>query len=185
MDNALMTTDEMTQRLAERPNRRLNYKAESDAHKAESLAADIENRIVALKQTAGRQRVDFSNLSQVQERTYAYLEACGQAEAFPSVQGLAVLAYGYSRQGLNRFLREHPDAPAAQFVEMAKDIIVDILTNQSLYRNCDSVQAIFQMKNNHDFADRVQVEAVTAQNPLGGQVDQQALMERYQDLPED
>ena len=185
MDNALMTTDEMTQRLAERPNRRLNYKEQSDVHRGEALSADIENRIVALKQTAGRQRVDFNDLSQVQERTYSYLEACKQAEAFPSVQGLAVLAYGYSRQGLNRFLREHPDAPAAQFVEMAKDIIVDILTNQSLYRNCDSVQAIFQMKNNHDFADRVQVEAVTAQNPLGGQVDQQALMERYQDLPED
>lgn len=185
MDNTLMTTDEMAQQLAERPNRRLNYKEQSDVHRGEALSADIANKVECLKQTAGRGRVDFADMTQVMERTYQYMEACRQAEAFPSVQGLAVLAFGYSRQGLNRYLREHADTPAAQFVEMAKDIIVDILTNQSLYRNCDSVQAIFQMKNNHDFADRVQLEAVPPTDPLGGQVDQQALMERYRDLPED
>lgn len=184
MSNSLLSTNEMAQAIANRPNRRLNYKEQSDEHKAESLSADIESKIMGLKQTAERERVDLNNLSEVRERTYQYMEACKQAGAFPSVQGLAVYAYGFTRQGLNRYLRLNSDTPTSIFIEMVKDSIADILVNQSLYKNCDSIQALFQLKNNHDFSDRVQIEPITT-DPFGGQVDSQELAQRYSDLPED
>ena len=83
-----------------------------------------------------------------------------KAAAFPSVMGLATMAYGYSPQGLNKYLRENPEAPSAQFIEMLKSTFADILTNQSLYRNADTAQAIFQLKNQNGFADKVQIEPV-------------------------
>ena len=99
--------------------------------------------------------------------------------------GLASLAYGYSTRGMNKYLAEHPAEPSAQFIELVKSSFADILTNAALFRNADTTQVIFQLKNQNNFVDRVQLEPITQTDPLGGPVDQRVLMERYQDLPED
>ena len=43
---------------------------------------------------------------------------------------------------------------------MATDLFADVLTNQSLHNNANPVQALFQLKNNHAFADRVEIQPV-------------------------
>ena len=45
-------------------------------------------------------------------------------------------------------------------IEMAYDLFADIITNQSLHNNANGIQALFQLKNNHSFADRVEIEPV-------------------------
>ena len=183
MSNQLMDADEMAQSMI--PNRRLSYKEESDILKSESLAADIDVKIDALKRTTERGKVDFSDLHQVQERTFEYMAACKKATIYPSAMGLASLAYGYSTRGMNKYLAEHPDEPSAQFIELVKSSFADILTNAALFRNADTTQVIFQLKNQNNFVDRVQLEPIQPTSPLGESADAQALMERYQDLPED
>lgn len=177
-----MSQPQMTQALAERPNRRLNYKQESDVHKGEMLAANIQTTIEALERTANRERVNLCDVDQVKARTLEYLQACKTAEVFPSVMGLAAFGFGYSRQGLNKFLRQHPNEVSAQFIEMAKDTFADVLTNQSLYRNADAAQAIFQLKNHNDFADRLEIQPVAPESPLGPEPTQAALEAKLEGL---
>jgi hypothetical protein len=178
MGNSLLPAEEIGKELKERQNKRLGYKVESDLHKGEMLAADIDGAINALEVSSGREQVDFGNLEQVQARTREYLTACKLSEHYPSVLGLSTFAFGVSRQGLNKYLRLHPDTPTARFIEMTKDLFADVLVNQSLYRNCDVTQVIFQLKNCNGFSDKLEIEATAATPPMGAEPDQQALEQR-------
>lgn len=182
--NELMTLEEMTEAISEKPNRRI-YKAESDELKGEALAADIDSKTEALRRTASRSRVDLNDLHQVQDRTFQYMDACRAAMSFPSVLGLAALGYGYTAQGLNKYLREHPESPSAQFIEIVKLSFADILTNQALYRNADTTQVIFQLKNLHGYSDRIQVEPIQQEGPLGDVLTPEEIQAKYQDMIED
>lgn len=142
----------------------MNYKEQSDAHKAETLADNLDFQLAALKEATERDGVDLYNLKQVQTRTFEYIEACKSAAAFPSVMGLAVYGFGLSRQRLNQFLRDHPGEASAEFVERVKDAFADTLVNQSLYRNADATQVIFQLKNCNNFSDRLEIEPVQPQD---------------------
>ena len=139
--------------------RKALYKQQTDEHKGEQLQADIAAKINALKVSDKRAKVDWANIEQVKERTYDYLTACQQAEVYPSIMGLAVYGYGVSRQALNDYLRTHNNDTTA-FIERAKDIMADILTNASLYNNANAVQVIFQLKNHFGHSDTVQLQPV-------------------------
>ena len=181
--------DEMAEALAGHRDQsgytRKVYKAEADDHKADLLQADISNRIVALQESDQREQIDFSDIGMVKRRAYEYLTACEQAAVFPSVMGLAVHGYGISRQALNQYLQRNPNSEAALFISKVKDTMADILTNAALYRNADPVSAIFQLKNHFEHSDKLQVEPVQMQSPLGSEISAAELAERYQDLVED
>lgn len=135
------------------------YKELSDEHKGEQIAQSISSKALSLKQAINAPKVDLSNTEEVQVRVFEYLEACSIAACFPSVMGLSG-ALGCSRQNLNRWLLSHPGHPTTDFVNMAKDSFADILTNASLYNNVNAVQAIFQLKNHFEHADRVEISPV-------------------------
>lgn len=135
------------------------YKVDTDKHKGEQLKEDIQGKLNALKEIDLAGAVDWSNLEEVKQRTYLYIEACGNAEVFPSVMGLAVYGLGISRQALNQYLQRN-DNPSTRFINQVKDIFADILTNASLYNNANSIQAIFQLKNHFGHSDTVQFEAI-------------------------
>ena len=162
MSRAIQTVDEMTKALVDEKGakgRKALYKQQTDEHKGEQLQADIASKITALKASDARERVEWANVEQVKERTYDYLTACQQAEVYPSIMGLAVYGYGVSRQALNDYLRTHNNETTA-FIEKAKDIMADILTNASLYNNANAVQVIFQLKNHFGHSDTVQLQPV-------------------------
>lgn len=135
------------------------YKELSDEHKGEQIAQSISSKALSLKQAINAPKVDLSNTAEVQGRTFEYLEACSLSSCFPSVMGLSG-ALGCSRQNLHRWLLSHPGHPTTDFVNMAKDSFADILTNASLYNNANAVQAIFQLKNHFEHADRVEIAPV-------------------------
>lgn len=177
----MLTEEQMTKAIAERPNRRLSYQEENSQYRGEALAADINDKITALKSAAKRDSTNLYDLKAIQERTFAYMRSCAAAEAFPSVMGLAALGFGCSRQYLNKFIREHPEAESSKFIELTKDVFADLLTNNALFRRADCVQAIFQLKNNHSFADRLEIVPEVKTDPLGELVDPEALRKRIED----
>ncbi|WP_036730318.1 terminase small subunit [Peptoniphilus mikwangii] len=140
------------------------YKELSDEHKGEQIAQSVSSKALSLKQAINAPKVDLSNTEEVQERCFMYLEACSLSSCFPSVMGLSG-ALGCSRQNLNRWLLSHPGHSTTDFVNMAKDVMADILTNASLYNNANAVAVIFQLKNHFEHADRVEIAPVV-QNQL-------------------
>lgn len=140
------------------------YKELSDEHKGEQIAQSVSSKALSLKQAINAPKVDLSNTDEVQERCFMYLEACSLSSCFPSVMGLSG-ALGCSRQNLNRWMLSHPGHPTTDFVNMAKDVMADILTNASLYNNANAVAVIFQLKNHFEHADRVEIAPVV-QNQL-------------------
>lgn len=154
------------------------YKEVSDQHKGELLAADLARKIEGIRQTIKQDRVNWDDLQQVQVRCLQYLQQCQEAKCLPTVGGLAVFALGYTRQRLNMYMREHPDSETTQFLAQIKDVLADTLEVGALNRNLDSVMAIFTMKNDHDRADRVQLEPIVTTQPLGADPDRLALEQR-------
>lgn len=144
--------------LSESEKKRRIYKAESEAFKKKELQTDICRAISAL--SGDRIRVDFDNVEDVRQRIIDYLTACYRSGIYPSVQGLAAHGFGISRQALNQWRIAHSDTQSARLIDMATDLFADVLTNQSLHNNANPVQALFQLKNNHAFADRVEIQPV-------------------------
>jgi len=110
-----------------------------------------------------------------------YLEACSLSSCFPSVMGLSS-ALGCSRQNLHRWLLSHPEHPTTDFINMAKDLMADVLTNASLYNNANAVQVIFQLKNHYEHADRVEIAPVVQNMPLDNDYSAEEIRRRYLDV---
>lgn len=161
------------------------YKAAADQHKGEELSANLENRIEALKTSTQRGPVDWNNIEQVKERVFSYLTACAQSKTYPSIMGLSFHGFGISRQALCKYLSKYPDSLSAIFISMTKDLIADLLTNAALYRNADPVSVIFQLKNHFEHSDKLQLEPIRQESPLGSEVSAAELAAHYQDLVED
>ena len=161
--------ESMMRELSESEKKRRIYKVESKEFAKAELATDIGRAIATLSHSE-RQRVDFSNVEDVRQRIIDYFNACAEIGVYPSVQGLAVHGFGISRQALNQWrTRSRRDKyytdnetrkEVERLIDCACDMMADILTNQSLHNNANPVQSLFQLKNNHAFADRVELEAV-------------------------
>ena len=157
----MKTVSEITRDLEIDRNKRPNqpiYKIQSGEFKKQELSADIQ-RVIDIF-SVRRPKVNFRQSEEVQTRIVEYFTACANAGVYPSVQGLAVQGFGVSRQALNQWRNKHQDLDSTKLIEMACDLIADILTNQSLHNNANPVQALFQLKNNHAFTDRVEVAPV-------------------------
>lgn len=136
------------------------YKEIADQHKSEQISLSVTSKNNALRQAINAPRVDLSNTQEVQERTFMYFEACSMSSSFPSVMGLAA-ALGCSRQNLNRWLLSHANHATTDFINIAKDLIADVVADAAMRNNAAQPMAIFVLKNNHGFVDRVEVAPVT------------------------
>ena len=161
--------ESMMRELSESEKKRRIYKVESKEFAKAELATDI-GRAIATISNRERQRVDFTDVEDVRQRIIDYFSACADSGIYPSVQGLAVHGFGISRQALNQWrTRSRHDKfytdketrkEVERLIDCACDMMADILTNQSLHNNANPVQSLFQLKNNHAFADRVELEAI-------------------------
>lgn len=167
------------------PGRKKIYREVSDEHRGTALAEAMSRKELALRESVKKNRVDWEDVQDVQRRCLDYLSACRESQSIPTVSGLAALALGVSRQSLNLFMREHPNSETTQFLQRIKDVFADTLENAALNNHINSIMAIFVMKNDHDRADRVEIQPIQPTSPLGESADVQALMNKYQDLPED
>lgn len=155
------------------------YKTESEEFKKEQLATDMESAIETISNRT-RVKVNFKDPEDVRQRISDYFTACGHTGRFPSIQGLASYGFGISRQALNqwRLRKENAGSETARLIDIAADMIADTLTNQSLHNNANPVMSLFQLKNNHSFADRVEVQSIPYEDEYD-HVSMEELKERY------
>ena len=152
----------MIQELATGSERKRKiYKTESEEFKKEQLASDMITAVATIDNRT-RVKVNFEDPDDVRKRISDYFTACAHVGRFPSIQGLASYGFGISRQALNQWRnrKEHRFTESGQLIDIASDMIADILTNQSLHNNCNPIMSLFQLKNNHSFADRVELQNV-------------------------
>ena len=178
--------------LSESEKKRRIYKTESEEFKKQELATDI-GRAIATISDKDRQRVDFSDIEDVRQRIVDYFKACAIAGVYPSVQGLAVHGFGISRQALNQWRNKSRSGKykfsrsgdteqrreAERLIDCACDMMADILTNQSLHNNANPVQSLFQLKNNHAFSDKVEIQQVYEEDDEYEHLTQEELERKY------
>lgn len=156
--------DELAQVLSDR--KRVNggvrkiYRREADELKQENLCKDIVQKTEALIEATKRNRVNFYDLDDVKARTMTYLKACAESGTFPSVQGVASFAYGVSRRAIYAHMQQHPESEFSQYFDLVRELIADVVANAALKRDADNAMAIFILKNNHGFSDRIELEPV-------------------------
>lgn len=153
------------------------YKAESDKLRAEAVGRDLEGKILLLQDVESRGRVNMQDTDAVKEVAADYMERCRAGGLVPTVMGLSA-SLGVSRQWLNRFCNENPSHPTTRFIEVLKEVFADCLTQAGFGRYISESLSIFILKNTASMADKVELEAVASNTPLGESVTQQQLEER-------
>lgn len=177
MSKQLLNPDAIANKLSEEKSRKPKlYNEISNEIKAESISKVVNMNAKALKERP--QRVDLSDLAEVQQRTQDYLTACADAGVIPTVMGLAAHGFACSRQWLNEFLRVHPESESAEFIERTKDAFADVMVTSALNRAADSTMSIFVLKNTNGFADRLEVMPPSPEPPLGAMPTQKELEDR-------
>ncbi len=173
MDNTDLT-NKLTQRKKEKPK---IYREIADEAKAAMISADVALKRQNLATASQQPKVDLDDLDAVKGRTDAFLASCEAAAVVPTFLGLSV-SYGYTREGLYKYLRNFKQTKTAQYIELVRETLADVMITASLTRTTDNSTTIFALKNLHGFSDRIEVEPVQAPpNPLG-EIDEEALRER-------
>lgn len=165
------------------PGKQRLYKSDDPGKSAAALSSDIENRITMLQTVDGRTRVPWNDLETIKARVSMYFLACAESHTFPTVAGLANRGLGVSKRRLNEFL-SHSNSESAEFLQVTKDVIADIMVNSALTNHCNSIMAIFELKNSSGYRDSLELQA-TAPPPAAAELDPAELQRQLDALPDD
>lgn len=124
--------------------------------------------------------IDTKDAEQVKKRINEYFKICCKSDMKPSMAGLA-LAIGVCRQTLwewanDRTRKGEFGNAIKKAVQMLDLQMVDYMQNGKI----NPVSGIFLMKNSFGYTDKTEV-VVTPNNPLGEEVEQKALEQKYMD----
>lgn len=180
MDNTNLA-DTLAQRKKDKPK---IYREIADEAKAAAISAGVAFNRQSLAAASNQPRVDLNNLEDVQARTDAFFASCEAASVLPTFLGLAV-AFGYSREGLYKYLRNNSHTETAQYIELVRESLADIMISASLTRTTDSATSIFALKNLHGFADKLELEPIQRPDPQGELVPIEVLEAKFAELPDD
>lgn len=141
------------------PGKRRIYETDGSTSKsAQALQSDIEQRLTLIQTADGRSKLDWNDLPSIRARVAMYFQACAEAHTFPTVAGLANHGLGISKRRLNGYLARNT-SPTAEYLELVKDNIADVIVNSALGNHCNSVMAIFELKNSAGYRDTVELQA--------------------------
>lgn len=144
---------------------------------SELRAAQISNDVALRRQLleqANKSKVTLSDVREVKDRTNRYLAACQEAAVIPTMSGLA-LAFGYTRQGVYRHIREHEGSESVKYLEVVQGLLEDCLVAAGLGKTADSAVAIFALKNHFAYSDKLEIAPTAPEPPLGRLVEQAEL----------
>lgn len=126
-----------------------------------------------------RGRVDLRDTQEVQARTLEYVQACELAGLLPSISGLCGYGLHCSRQWLHKFKVQNSAHETTVFLERVGELFADCLIQTSLAGASNAVMALFTLKNNHGYLDKVSVEDVTEDEGEAA-LDVGDIMKRYE-----
>ena len=165
---------------------RSSYPEASAEVKAKSLTQAIDSQIELLEESHRQGRVDLYDAEAVRQKGLEYMRCCSTTATYPSLLGFAA-ALGYSRQRIYLFIQNNPESETAKVIDSFRSSWSAILMQQGLSRQSDAAVSIFMLKNSaQGLADRVEISASTAQNPLDvANADADTIAQKYAELPAD
>lgn len=145
--NEVMTKDEMLIECEQRKTASRNrlYKAESIQAANEEISKSVARGLAELELAGTGKHISLNDIDTVRAITMAYLQACSEKSAFPSMAGLA-RAMGHSRWNLYKVMKEKPNSETTQWLRMFQDLLSDILTENALKGSANNIYAIFIQK---------------------------------------
>lgn len=150
----LMTVEEMAKEMKPK---KLTPAGEM---RLEALQQDIAISRAALQRAYERKKVDLEDAEEIKARVDEYFQACEISGSYPSWIGLCTRGLGIQEANVKGWMMRHPNAETSIMLATARDVIADILINQSLAGNASPVPAIFQLKNWYNHKDKVEVAAM-------------------------
>ena len=159
--NELLTVDQMAAEMAVKKKK---PRTEAGIAREEALVSDIANTRAALQRAFKRQKVDLADLIEVAARIDNYFQACEESATYPSWIGLCTKGLGVSTTAVQAYIARHPTAESVKHIIQAREMIADILINQSLAGNASPVPSIFQLKNWYGHKDKVEVAAMAVED---------------------
>lgn len=125
--------------------------------------------------------VRLEDTQAVKVKSVEYLRACSEASTLPAIGGFC-RSLGYSVEGVRQFRMKHPTHPTTQYIELFRDLCSDVLSDAALRNLTNSVYSIFYQKARNGLEDKITLEAVQQQGPLGEVPDPEEIARRYQAL---
>lgn len=156
------------------------YREAANEINASLISEDVAQKRRALMTSADRPRVNLGDLESVKARTDDFLRACEATSTIPTFLGLCT-AFGGSREWVYKYLRSNPGTPSADFLELTRETLADIMMTASLNKAADAATTIFSLKNLHGFVDKLEI-APKAEDPgpLGPLEDPEELRRRIE-----
>lgn len=170
------TDEQMTVELARKKNNKL-YKVQADEHRSDVLSALVKKRAMELDAATQLNRISLSDYEAVRQQTMLYFSACVETGSVPSFLGLC-RSLGYSRRALYDLLSKRHYPQTAEFIEMVRDTMSDILSESALTNNVNPTFAIFIQKAVYEWRENAVVDD-EKKDPLTEAVDPVALAEKY------
>lgn len=174
--------DDLVTSLAERKQAKPKlYREASNEVNAALISEDVGKKRQALMTSAARPRVNLGDLEAVKIRTNDFLAACEATATIPTFLGLCT-AFGGSREWVYKYLRSNSGTPSAEFIELTRETLADIMMTASMNKAADAASVIFALKNLHGFVDKVEITPkVEDPGPLGPTIDPEELRRRIED----
>ncbi len=95
-------------------------------------------------------------------------------------------ALGVSRQYLYAYIQRNQNTPTCEYLDRLRSSWASIIAQASLIKASDNATSIFLLKNSgQGLTDKVEVEAVKKEQPLGEMMTPEEIASRYRDMVDD
>ncbi len=153
--------------------------------RTEAIQTSISNQLDILQKSYVRGRVDLNDTDAVHAQAMEYMRACQLAGVFPTMLGFSS-ALGVSRQYLYAYIQRNREAPTSEYLDRLRSSWAGIIAQASLIKAADNATSIFLLKNSgQGLTDKVEVEAVKKEQPLGEMLTLEEIASRYRDMVDD
>ena len=176
-----MSVDEMALMQEEKRGSRI-YKEVSAEHRREELSK-LASRM--RKELIEVEKIELTTISvsDLKRLVSDYLLACERSGTLPSILGLC-RSMGYSRSALYKYLNTHAHTKNAEFLEIAKDTMAEMLDVAALQNLVNPIVSIFILKSIFERTDKAEllIRPLQPESPLGPPMtpeEEEALYAKY------
>lgn len=133
--------------------------------KDRQLTAIVTSGAERLQNMPKKCRID--DTKEVIKRTETYVKECAAISKLPSIKGLCV-CLGIASRTYYQWLKDHPNHPTTEYLELTRDIFADLLEEAGLNNAVNNISSIFILKSQHHYqeSNNITLQAIPS-TPLG------------------
>lgn len=129
------------------------------------------------------QKIRLGDTAAVEATTRAYVSSCVRSGVLPSRQGHA-RSMGVSRQGVSKFMRQHPEHETTAYLEIVYDAFAEALSMASLTGRVHPIVGIFVLKAIYGWRDGLPEEQ-ELENTVDVGLSAAEIARKYAELPDE